>query len=781
MISPRPLSSLSENEKPIAGGKACSLRAACLNEQNIPDGFVIPTTAFEHFVLHAPLLSELHSELRAASTLSEAVSTGGRIQDRIRDLPLETSFEAMILAEISRIGAPHFAVRSSAPEEDGQTSSWAGQFTSVLSVKPESVISALKEVWSSLYSPHALSYRLLRSGSLSDFSIAVFVQEMIPADAAGVVFSLDPVRGDRLLIEAVSGLGERLVSGECTPARYYLERNSLSVQSQEIPPETSYSLSARSIQKLAALSLEIEKSLGYPIDLEWCERDEELYVLQVRPITTGVQFTTKDVGENALRLKGRLEFAWSECHPIISAENWLSSNLSHAHIPGNESRNGLVIIEQGTVTTYLFTDELPLAKEAGKCLCEESGFQTYLQRSQTNRASWAKLFTEWKAETRRDPATLLIYYRRYQSLFDDTYALYKISQPEYSEAAAEALRACLSKTGLTPEEQQSAFFDLIETERPDIIHEEELALLHLSRSPEISTDELLRHGERFPWLFQSTIHKDLALKFLELRLQELQSLPLSSRFSRIAEIDNRFEAIRRRKSELLDTFSSPEIVHLSRALSELAIDRLLLKGWWAGVEFLFLDLFQAIAEQADSSVATLFLGYRCQDIEALLSHGVKVSLKDTGERTECTMIVLSGGELGFLQGKHALSVKNRLFPPDEDPQSDTVQGTVAQVGMVQGRIRRIYVEGLETLMKDIELFQEGEILLTTMTQPTMMVLARRAAAIVTNEGGITSHAAVIARELGLPCVVGTKNATDVFQTGDLVEVDAFLGRVRKLS
>ena len=71
-------------------------------------------------------------------------------------------------------------------------------------------------------------------------------------------------------------------------------------------------------------------------------------------------------------------------------------------------------------------------------------------------------------------------------------------------------------------------------------------------------------------------------------------------------------------------------------------------------------------------------------------------------------------------------------------------------------------------------------LVTTMTQPTMVALARRAAAIVTNEGGVTSHAAVIARELGVPCIVGTKHATEMLEDGDLVEVDAYAGVVRKL-
>ncbi|MEO6077346.1 MAG: PEP-utilizing enzyme, partial [Candidatus Andersenbacteria bacterium] len=93
----------------------------------------------------------------------------------------------------------------------------------------------------------------------------------------------------------------------------------------------------------------------------------------------------------------------------------------------------------------------------------------------------------------------------------------------------------------------------------------------------------------------------------------------------------------------------------------------------------------------------------------------------------------------------------------------------------RGIVRRVLKES------EFSSFQEGEILVTTMTRPEFVPLMRRAAAIVTDEGGLTSHAAIIARELQKPCVIGTKNATKILQTGDEVEVDASTGIVTRLT
>ncbi len=115
-----------------------------------------------------------------------------------------------------------------------------------------------------------------------------------------------------------------------------------------------------------------------------------------------------------------------------------------------------------------------------------------------------------------------------------------------------------------------------------------------------------------------------------------------------------------------------------------------------------------------------------------------------------------------------------LSAHDAPEETETLSGTVAYPGIVQGKVRVI------TSPHEADQLAEGEILVVEMTSPDYLVAMKRAAAIVTNEGGITSHAAIVARELKVPCIVGTKHATRVFATGDLVEVDAEIGEVRKI-
>lgn len=109
-----------------------------------------------------------------------------------------------------------------------------------------------------------------------------------------------------------------------------------------------------------------------------------------------------------------------------------------------------------------------------------------------------------------------------------------------------------------------------------------------------------------------------------------------------------------------------------------------------------------------------------------------------------------------------------------------ISGTIACPGRAKGNARVILVRDLPTLEKDLKEFQKGEVMVTTMTQPTMVLIASKAAAIVTDEGGLTSHASILAREFGIPCIVGTRLATKAIKTGDLIEVDANKGTVRKL-
>jgi len=180
------------------------------------------------------------------------------------------------------------AVRSSGVAEDSAEASFAGQYDTVLDVRgAEALVAAVEQCWQSTRSARAQAYQA-KSGR-GDERVAVLVQQQIPATVSGVMFTADPLSGsdEDILIEAVPGLGEALVSGRVTPARYQIKK-----QNDSQTQATNGLLSAGQCQTLAALGVKIEQLLGTGQDIEWALVNDQFYILQARPITTNAMLVS---------------------------------------------------------------------------------------------------------------------------------------------------------------------------------------------------------------------------------------------------------------------------------------------------------------------------------------------------------------------------------------------------------------------------------------------------------------------------------------------------------
>lgn len=208
---------------------------------------------------------------------------------------------------------PLVAVRSSAADEDGHESSFAGQHETILGVRGiAEVLTAIDECRASQHSERALHYRAQNGIAKPSAPLPVLVQLLVPADAAAVVFSVDPVapRSRDVLVNAAFGLGESIVGGTVTPDEIALARTSLDVTrrtvadkrrmtvrapggSREVdvplPLRRMPSISDEQARAAAGLALRLERELGYPVDLEVAWTGDELHLLQCRPITTLAQ------------------------------------------------------------------------------------------------------------------------------------------------------------------------------------------------------------------------------------------------------------------------------------------------------------------------------------------------------------------------------------------------------------------------------------------------------------------------------------------------------------
>jgi pyruvate, water dikinase len=253
-----------------AGGKGAGLAAMTAAGLSVPPGFVIPSWTLEASVEAPRLRTLLHGgELEAAAALVLAAEPP----------------RAAIEEAYAGLGGGLAAVRSSACAEDSETASYAGQQESYLNVSgSDEVCRRVVDCWASYFSTRAVFYRE-RKGSLDDLRMAVVVQRMVDPEKSGVLFTVDPVqrRRDRMLIEAIFGLGEQVVSGRATPDHYIVDR------AGEVKRERLVNggvLSADELAALAELGRSLEERFGSPQDIEWALAGGKLYLLQCRPVTT---------------------------------------------------------------------------------------------------------------------------------------------------------------------------------------------------------------------------------------------------------------------------------------------------------------------------------------------------------------------------------------------------------------------------------------------------------------------------------------------------------------
>lgn len=159
-----------------------------------------------------------------------------------------------------------------------------------------------------------------------------------------------------------------------------------------------------------------------------------------------------------------------------------------------------------------------------------------------------------------------------------------------------------------------------------------------------------------------------------------------------------------------------------------------------------------------------------------------LSSEEKNNRKKCVVGLLKAGKVILISGNEAEDVaKKELGNLYEIKENDEVKGMVANSGKCRGIARILQSNNIQQNNELRMTFKKGDILITQMTQPNIVDIASRAGAIVTEEGGMLSHAAIISREFKIPCLVGTHIATTAFKDGDIVEVDAETGTVRKLS
>lgn len=298
------LATVHRDHRAALGGKAARLADLLQAGFPVPDAFAIDAAAFRDFVRATGLEATI-----AAEGDTPSLEACARIRDAIVAAAMPDALARDIVTAYERLGRTRVAVRSSAIGEDSASHSFAGQHDTFLDVAgDDAVLVAVKRCWASLWSDRARAYRASSSAG-GRREIAVVVQKMVHADAAGVVFTTDPVGGqpDRLVIEACWGLGEGLVAGRVTTDSFVVDGKLAIVDKQirykltmcaptapgevgivKVSPEKrdAPALSNDAVRELARLAILIRDHYGSEQDIEWATRGATIHLLQARPITT---------------------------------------------------------------------------------------------------------------------------------------------------------------------------------------------------------------------------------------------------------------------------------------------------------------------------------------------------------------------------------------------------------------------------------------------------------------------------------------------------------------
>jgi phosphoenolpyruvate synthase/pyruvate phosphate dikinase len=274
----------------VVGGKGAHLgELSRIEGIRVPPGFCVTTNAFRRMMAEAPSIDDPLDRLsRLDPGDREAIrKLSKEIRRTLEGIAIPDDVAAAITLALARLGEQAaYAVRSSATAEDSPTASFAGQHDTFLNiVGPATILQHVSRCWASLFTERAVTYRLRSGFDHRKVHMAVVVQQMVAPHAAGILFTADPVTSNRKVasVEAGFGLGEALVSGLVNPDAYKVRDGEVVAKAvaQEQP-----ALTDAQVVRLAQLGRRIEAHFGLPQDIEWCLVDDGFHVVQSRPITT---------------------------------------------------------------------------------------------------------------------------------------------------------------------------------------------------------------------------------------------------------------------------------------------------------------------------------------------------------------------------------------------------------------------------------------------------------------------------------------------------------------
>lgn len=767
------------------GGKAHSLSTLRKNNLPVPNGFVITADSFKN---------------REKANLTE--------KSRLKI--------SEALQKLSGKKSALFAVRSSAVDEDSLEHSFAGSFDSILNVSRETLFDAIEKVFESRSNKRVKSYSKDK-GIIEEHCMAVIVQQMVDAQYAGVLFSADPVTGnyEHIIGNYIEGLGEDLVSGDKNPKIFTLERSRGSYNG---PKEIK-----RSATRLWNYIHKIEKLFSLPMDIEWAVSKTKVYILQARPITslsavdpeTGAQndsltgnmlWTNANVAEavpdimtpatwSLLKIfhsMGPIQFskiiptaANIAGRPYINVSFMISMYASFGKdyrktgkgeffgdIPENmdvplipmRKKDILPLIIRGKMTTI--PQYIKAAEKIPNYINSNKKYLTDFLKKINSAASSSELSTLW-IDSFKDYFEWSCRYLRIATipLGDRVSNLRKKLMKHLRESKTNDILSNLSG-----ESSSMVSLNLIrgmagirkgEISREEYIeesgmrgpHEFELSMPDMQEDPSLLNDFIDSMGNMDPENMLSEQKKKSKQSWNELSAKSNRTYNnLLKEFQEIAKLADQREKVR---AEMIRVHRSMR--HFYRKAGKLT--KLGEDIFFLGIE----ELLEVLEGDTPNKVQI-----ECRK----KAHETYSKLPPYPALIKGKFNPVEWAKSPFRNNAVYDSLdKEGMLGSQNNMRSTDINGHGASSGIVRGKVRILSrpEDGRELL--------EGEILATVTTNIGWTPLFTKVAGIITDVGAPLSHAAIIARELGIPAVVGCGNACHVLKTGDEVELDGAKGTV----
>lgn len=816
---------IGDASKANIGGKAFTLKQLANKGNNVPPFFVVSASVMQDY-----LTSEIRSliEIVNPSDPKNLKEQSQKISKAISQIDLEFMHVDSINKYSDMLPSKKYAVRSSASVEDERGTSFAGQFTSVLGVTKNNLQEAIKKCWKSLFNPTVLTYCHEKGISLEELQMGVIVQEMIEADRTGIVFSANPqgILNELVITATNQELGTHQDNMPTTT--YYFNRtdNIYNFEAQETSPK----LSKQELRKLIDISKQLTENYQKYLDIEYAVKNDEIYVLQSRPITTinledPIVLDNSNIVESypGIILPLTISFVKESYHGIFRGVlrrglgDKVADNFEDITSHMVESVNGRIYyqltgwlvlihlmpfsnrvlpvwkemlgIKQGAnairlrigpyyrTKSFIRTIYMSFALPSKMRKLEMEFDETRVYFNQKFKESMSsqnalKLFREIKKRTLRSWDL---------TLSNDTYAfvhtglLKKIIGPEFD--VGQFISGIKDLTSLEPVKE---FAKLTEKANSDQI---------LSELEKIKNDKdankYLANGSAFSdacWEFIDE-YGDRGLAELKLENKTFRSSPslLFEAIRKQAKEDGglmdvgRSEAL---ENHIISSLKRPLVGFVKkRALTGIKnreISRLNRSRIFGMVRSLFLVVAKDLERNnvIENSEDIFYL--RLEEVEKAVEgkfNAIKIILKRKQQYE------------GFakLPGYSRLIFANRIFDKPAlkqkaealTSQDNVLQGTPCSAGSVTATAVVVEDPSLALDTKD-------RILVTKMTDPGWVYLMVSAKGIIAEKGSLLSHTAIVAREIGIPAIVGVKQATEMIKTGDKIKMDANTGGIEVL-